>query len=408
MAKTRGLLLRGGDVLTPNGFRPGVDVRIDDGVITHVDPDLSTSGAEVLDARNLIVAPGFIDVHVHGAGGAMCEQGDAGGIDTISTTLARYGTTGFLATIATLPPDALREAVRAVAGAAGHEPGARILGIHLEGPYLNPRRAGAQAIASMRAPSIEEFDALQDLSGGLIRLVTIAPELDGAIPFIRAVRERDVVVAAGHSNATEAEMKLAVQAGVTHVTHLFNAMRELHHRERRRGAHRRPLVDRADLRRAPSQPKHGRPRAPVQAAAEGGAGHRRGRGVGPARWRVRDVRGLLRGGGGSCTAAGRGPTGRELLEPRLRRSQRAAVAAGFAVGGPARCCLASTRSRGRHELGHDRAWQGCRSGLAQPRALGEPDHPGRGGGVVACAVTCTCPRARIVSKFPLDEVPGLP
>jgi len=231
MAKTRGLLLRGGDVLTPNGFRAGVDVRIDEGVITHIAPELSTSGTQVLDARKLIVAPGFIDVHVHGAGGAMFEQGDPAGIDTISTTLARYGTTGFLATIATLPPDALREAVRAVAGVAGHEPGARILGIHLEGPYLNPLRAGAQAIPWMRAPSIEEFDALQDLSGGLIRLVTIAPELDGAIPFIRAVRERDVVVAAGHSNATEAEMKLAVQAGVTHVTHLFNAMRELHHRE---------------------------------------------------------------------------------------------------------------------------------------------------------------------------------
>lgn len=231
MTKARGLLLRGGEVLTPQGLRQGIDVRIDDGVITHVGPALSGAAAEVVDARDLIVAPGFIDVHVHGAGGAMCEQADPAGIDTISTTLARFGTTGFLATIATLPVEALRQAVRVVTGAVGDEPGARILGIHLEGPYLNPQRAGAQAIPWMRAPSIEEFDALQDLSGGLIRLVTIAPELDGAIPFIRAVRERDVVVAAGHSNATEAEMRLAVHAGVTHVTHLFNAMRELHHRE---------------------------------------------------------------------------------------------------------------------------------------------------------------------------------
>ncbi len=231
MTKVRGLLLRGGEVLTPQGLRPGIDVRIDDGVITRVGPALSDAGAEVVDAGDLIVAPGFIDVHVHGAGGAMCEQADPAGVDTISTTLARFGTTGFLATLATLPEEALREAVRVVAGAVGNEPGARILGIHLEGPYLNPQRAGAQAIPWMRAPSIEEFDALQDLSGGLIRLVTIAPELDGALPFIREVRARGVAVAAGHSNATAAEMELAMQAGVTHVTHLFNAMREVHHRE---------------------------------------------------------------------------------------------------------------------------------------------------------------------------------
>jgi N-acetylglucosamine-6-phosphate deacetylase len=224
-------LLRGGDVVTPHGVRRAIDVRADDGVITHVGPDLSPAGAQVIDAHGALVAPGFIDVHIHGAGGAMCEVGDAEQIDRVSSTLARCGTTGFLATIATLPPDALRAAVRAVAAAAGHEPGARILGIHLEGPHLSAVRAGAQAVASMRPPSIEEFDALQDLSGGMIRLVTVAPELAGAVPFIQAVRERGAVVAAGHSNATAAEMELAVQAGVRHVTHLFNAMREFHHRE---------------------------------------------------------------------------------------------------------------------------------------------------------------------------------
>jgi N-acetylglucosamine-6-phosphate deacetylase len=83
----------------------------------------------------------------------------------------------------------------------------------------------------MRPPSIEEFDALQDLSGGMIRLITVAPEIPGARPFVRAVCERGVRVSAGHSNATHGEMELAVQAGVTHVAHLFNAMRGLHHRE---------------------------------------------------------------------------------------------------------------------------------------------------------------------------------
>ena len=231
MMATHGLLIRGGDVVSPDGLRRGIDVRVDDGAITHVGAGLSSASAQIIDADGLLVAPGFIDIHVHGAAGGMCESGDGVQIETISTALARCGVTGFLATIATLPPDALRAAVRAVAETVGHEPGARILGIHLEGPYLNPQRAGAQAARWMRPPSIEEFDALYDLSGGLIRLVTVAPEIDGCLPFLRAVRERGVVVAAGHSDATAAEMELAIDAGVTHVTHLFNAMRPLHHRE---------------------------------------------------------------------------------------------------------------------------------------------------------------------------------
>jgi N-acetylglucosamine-6-phosphate deacetylase len=125
----------------------------------------------------------------------------------------------------------LRAAVAAIIAVAGGEPGARILGIHLEGPYLSPWRAGAQTGRWMRAPSIEELDALQDLAGGRIRLVTVAPELHGALPLIAAARERGIAVAVGHSNATTEEVLLAVEAGATHVTHLFNAMCGLHHRE---------------------------------------------------------------------------------------------------------------------------------------------------------------------------------
>jgi len=227
----RSILIRGGDVVTADALRRSIDVRIDNGAITHIGADLSYAGAQVIDARGLVVAPGFIDIHVHGTRGGMCESGDGAQVEVISETLARFGVSGFLATIATLPPDALRDAVRAIADTVGHEPGARILGIHLEGPYLNPQRAGAQANHWMRPPSIEEFDALYDLSGGLIRLVTVAPEMEGCLPFVQAVRERGVTVAAGHTDATAIEMELAVEAGVTHVTHLFNAMRPLHHRE---------------------------------------------------------------------------------------------------------------------------------------------------------------------------------
>lgn len=226
----RPLLLRNGKVLLPSGWQ-ATDLRVEEGTIDRIGHGLPSGGAEVFDAGGMLVAPGFIDLHIHGAAGAMCEEADAEGIQRISATLARFGVTGFLATLAALPAERLRAAVAAIATVAGSESGARILGMHLEGPYLSPLRAGAQVVPWMRAPSIEEFDALQDLSGGRIRLVTVAPELPGAVPFIAAVRERGAQVAIGHSNATAEEMLLGIEAGATHATHLFNAMRELHHRE---------------------------------------------------------------------------------------------------------------------------------------------------------------------------------
>jgi N-acetylglucosamine-6-phosphate deacetylase len=225
------LLIQQGTVLLADGFHAETDIRIDDGVIDRIGTGLTRAGAEILAARGLTVAPGFLDVHIHGAAGATCEDADAGGLERISAALARCGVTGFLATLATLPAATLEAAVRTIAATAPSLPGAQILGIHLEGPYLNPVRAGAQAIRHMRPPSIEEFDRLQDLCGGLIRLITVAPELPAAVPFIAAVRERGVAVSLGHSDATAADVLLAVEAGATHATHLFNAMRPLHHRE---------------------------------------------------------------------------------------------------------------------------------------------------------------------------------
>jgi N-acetylglucosamine-6-phosphate deacetylase len=224
------LLLRNGTALLPTGME-AADIRIEDGHIVGLGRELPVSGAQVIEAEGLFAAPGFIDLHIHGAAGAMCEQGDPDAIRRISAALPRFGVTGFLATVATLPPEQTQAAVRAIAAVAGSEPGARILGIHLEGPYLSPLRAGAQAIGAMRAASIEEFEALQELSGGLIRLVTLAPEIDSAFEFIRHLRARGVHVSVGHSDCTTAQMHAAITAGATHVTHLFNAMRGLHHRE---------------------------------------------------------------------------------------------------------------------------------------------------------------------------------
>jgi N-acetylglucosamine-6-phosphate deacetylase len=225
------LIIRNGHVLLPEGWRSGIDIRVEDGAIERIGAGLSAAGAAVLDARGLTVAPGFIDVHIHGAAGAMCEDADPNSVARISTELARCGVTGFLPTLAAMPRARLRAAVETIVAVAGSEPGARMLGIHLEGPYLSPARAGAQPVAHMRAPSIEEFDELQATAGGLIRLVTVAPELPGAVPFIAAVRERGTRVSVGHTNANSEEMLLGIEAGATHVTHLFNAMPGVHHRE---------------------------------------------------------------------------------------------------------------------------------------------------------------------------------
>lgn len=223
-------ILRGALCLTPEGWGH-VDVTIRDQHIESIGQAVDGPIDRDVDAVGSRLVPGLIDIHIHGADSALCESGDAEGLRRISSTLARFGVTGFLATIATLSPAALRKAVANVAGVAGSESGARILGIHLEGPYLNPQRAGAQSIAAMRAPSLSELDDLQALSGGRVRMVTLAPEVDGAIDFIRAAVERGIVVALGHSNATAAQMLAGIEAGGCHITHLFNAMRELHHRE---------------------------------------------------------------------------------------------------------------------------------------------------------------------------------
>jgi N-acetylglucosamine-6-phosphate deacetylase len=226
-----GLLIRGATALLPGGLEPATDLRIAGDRIDCVGKGLAAGRDEVIDARGLTVAPGFVDLHIHGAAGAMCEDGDTASVVRISTELARFGVTGFLATVATLPTDELRACVRAIAATAGREPGARILGIHLEGPYLSPHRAGAQAVEHMRPPSVQEIDELQEIAAGSIRMITVAPEIPEALPFIAAMRQRGIKVSLGHADATLEETLRGVEAGATHVTHLFNAMRPLHHRE---------------------------------------------------------------------------------------------------------------------------------------------------------------------------------
>jgi len=165
-------------------------------------------------------------MHVHGGGGASYTDTD--GITAAAEFHLRHGTTTTLASLVTSSPAELIAGVRALAAATQRR---TIAGIHLEGPWLSPRRCGAHDAAQMRDPDPGEIDAVLAAGGGAIRMVTLAPELPGAEAAIRRFRDAGVVVAVGHTDATYEQTGQAIAAGATVGTHLFNAMPPLHHRE---------------------------------------------------------------------------------------------------------------------------------------------------------------------------------
>ncbi|MGH2428528.1 MAG: N-acetylglucosamine-6-phosphate deacetylase [Candidatus Limnocylindria bacterium] len=224
---TGALLIRGGrlgDVVT--------DVLVLGGRIAALGPDAvdaAPPGVQPVDADGLIVAPGFIDLQVNGAAGHDFTREPAA-IWSVGVTLARHGVTAFLATIVTAPPGAIVAALEAwTDGAPDGAAGALPLGLHLEGPYLSEARRGAHPSEYLRQPDRAEPAGWSRKRG--VRLVTLAPEVPGALQLVADLSSRGVVVSAGHSAADAAIGAAAIEAGVRYGTHLFNAMPQLHHRE---------------------------------------------------------------------------------------------------------------------------------------------------------------------------------
>jgi N-acetylglucosamine-6-phosphate deacetylase len=178
------------------------------------------------------LAPGFVDVHVHGGGGAQVGP-DPHGVLEVARFHARHGTTALLATTVPAPEDELLQTVRAVAAAArrADPDAAALLGCHLEGPFLNPERAGALDPRHMRPPDAALLDRLLDAGAGSVQTVVIAPELPGALDLVAATADEGVLVAIGHTDATYEQALAAFDRGARAATHLFNAMRPLDHRE---------------------------------------------------------------------------------------------------------------------------------------------------------------------------------
>ena len=225
-----------GEIVTPEGVLSGGAVTIDDsGRIAEVGAGRGVSARSGdIEAPGCVVLPGFLDPHIHGGGGADFMHGTVDAVRQVARTHARFGTTGLLATTLTASGGDTEAAIRAARDVAEAGPGpgeARVLGVHLEGPYLCAARRGAQPLAWVRPPDPAEMAHWLEIGGGLIRKLTLAPELAGAETLVRQAQAAGVTVSAGHTDATAAQVEAAVGWGLTGTTHVFNAMRGLHHRE---------------------------------------------------------------------------------------------------------------------------------------------------------------------------------
>ncbi len=207
------------------GTRGPADLHVLDGRISH--PPADSEPEKNLSAEGLYVAPGFLDLQVNGGGGQAFAEADAPSLQAIADSHVAGGTTGFLATAITSPLSAMRRALETVRR-ADHP---AVLGMHLEGPFISPKRAGAHNPRHILTPSREELVRLLEGCEELVRLVTLAPELEGAGDLIENLLAAGAVPALGHSDATYEQAMESVRRGVRSFTHLFNAMRGFHHRE---------------------------------------------------------------------------------------------------------------------------------------------------------------------------------
>ncbi|WP_428908859.1 N-acetylglucosamine-6-phosphate deacetylase [Niallia sp. Krafla_26] len=197
--------------------------------LTHIDD------YEVIECATTYKAvPGFIDNHIHGVNGADVMDATTDSLHTMALALPKEGTTSFLATTITQSLDAIEKAIINAGDyiSQPQQPGqAEILGIHLEGPFVNKVRAGAQPADFIIDSNIEQFKSWNTLAKNTIKVVTLAPERPGGIEFVKHLKENGIIASVGHSDATYEEMVEAINAGANQVTHLFNQMRGLHHRE---------------------------------------------------------------------------------------------------------------------------------------------------------------------------------
>lgn len=231
--------IRARTILTPRERLEDGCVLVRGARIESVGPRSSVSvpaDARWIDAGELL-APGFLDIHIHGAGGRDAMEGSSEALQQIGQVLARHGTTSYVATTVTASVEETLPALERMSAAIRQArqqpgwPGAVPLGIHLEGPFISRRRRGAHPERFIQESSVELLQRMLAAARGEARILTLAAEIEGVEALLRLAGEHDVVVGLGHSDATYEQTQRAIEGGACHAVHLFNAMRPFHHRE---------------------------------------------------------------------------------------------------------------------------------------------------------------------------------
>lgn len=220
------MILKNADIFDSEFAPRRADVRVEDGKIAEIGEKLN--GGEEHDLSGCVILPGFIDIHIHGCGGADFSDAQPDKLETMSRTLASFGVTSFCPASMTLPYDRIEKAFENAAGYLGKECGAYIHGINMEGPFLSYAKRGAQNPEYLHEPDIDELKKLDKICK--IRLVSLAPELPGAIEFAREA-SKICTVSAAHTAATFEQAELGYKNGITHTTHLLNGMDPIYNRK---------------------------------------------------------------------------------------------------------------------------------------------------------------------------------
>lgn len=227
------MIIKNCNIIFSTGVKNG-SIKINNGKISEISLDNSIDCLDdtfILDGRGLYISPGFIDTHIHGAGGYDTMDGTYEAINNISKTIVKYGVTSFTPTTMTVDKEEIKKALKAIYLAKENKTeGANILGIHLEGPFISPSAIGAQNPKFIVTPSVENFKNIVGEYENIVNCVTLAPEVSGAKELIRYLKEKGITASIGHTKATYEEAMEGIKWGCTHSTHLFNAMSPFSHR----------------------------------------------------------------------------------------------------------------------------------------------------------------------------------
>lgn len=208
-------------------------IGFENGKIAYIGDDSASIEPIAEIASDQIIVPGFVDEHIHGAAGSDAMDGTEKDISVVANAIAGEGTVAYLPTTMTQSPTNIEKAMIAVRNymSTTHDDGAEVLGLHLEGPFISKKHVGAQPIEYVAEPLVETFERYQQASGGHIKIVSMAPEVPGAIALVKHLASTGVVASIGHTDATYDDIDAAISAGAKNITHTYNAQKALHHRE---------------------------------------------------------------------------------------------------------------------------------------------------------------------------------